>query len=134
LDLGNRHLPGRLEEVLDGGLPLVAGVNQLEVFLFRLRFPSCRSAGHFAGAFSSRAGGRSPFPFRGTRSLGSLRLGRGLRIGVARLGYSEESTEVFLFEILELKLPSKRSDEFSKKLRESIVESCKLTAVPEPLM
>jgi hypothetical protein len=102
LDLGNRHLPERLEEVLDGGLPLVAGVNQLEAFLFRLRLPSCRSARHFAGAFSGGAGRSWPFPLRRARSFVSLRFRCSLRIRVASSGNSEQSSEFAFFERLEL--------------------------------
>jgi hypothetical protein len=114
-----RRLPRWYKKLLDVGLSSIAGVNKLEAFLFRLCLPGSRGAKHFAGAFGSRAGGRSPFPFRGTRSFGSLCLGRGLRVGVARLRYSEESSEVFFFKGLELKLPIKRSDKFSKKLKEN---------------
>jgi hypothetical protein len=102
LDLGNRHLPGRLEEVLDGGLPLVAGVNQLEAFLFRLRFPSCRSARHFAGAFSGGAGRSRPLPLRRAWGLVDFRLRSSLRIRVASGRNPEKSSEFTFFERLKL--------------------------------
>ena len=38
------------------GLGFVAGVDELEAFLFRLCLPGSRSARHFAGAFGCRAG------------------------------------------------------------------------------
>jgi hypothetical protein len=102
LDLGNGHLPGGLEEVLDGGLPLVAGVNQLKAFLFRLRLPSCRSARHFAGTFSGGAGRSWPFPLRRARSFVNLRFRCSLRIRVAGGRNPEKSSEFTFFERLKL--------------------------------
>jgi hypothetical protein len=74
LGLGRRRLPGRLEKVLDGRLPLVAGIDQREALLFRLSFPGSRDAESFAGAFRVRAGRGWLLPLRGTWSFRSFRL------------------------------------------------------------
>ena len=80
----------------------VAGINEFEALLLRLRFPGSRGAKHFAGTFSSWAGGSTPLPFGGTRSFGNLRVGRDLRVGVACVRDSEESSEIFFLEGLKL--------------------------------
>ena len=102
MDLGNRRLPGRLEEVLDGRLPFVAGINQFKALLFRLRFPGSRSAKHFAGAFGIGAGRSRPLPLSRARSLGSFRLRCSFRIRVAGGRNPEDSSEFVFFKRLEL--------------------------------
>jgi hypothetical protein len=74
LGLGSRRLPGRLEEMLDGRLPFVAGINQREALLFRLSFPGSRNAERLARAFRIRAGRGWLLPLRRTWSFRSFRL------------------------------------------------------------
>jgi hypothetical protein len=102
LGLGRRRLPGRLEKVLDGRLPLVAGINQREALLFRLSFPGSRDAERFAGAFRIRAGRGWLLPLRGTWSFRSFRLRCGFRIRVTGGWDSEESSEFIFLKRLEL--------------------------------
>ena len=102
MDLGNRRLPGRLEEMLDGRLPFVAGINQREALLFRLSFPGSRNAERFAGAFHIRAGRGWLLPLSRAWGFRSFRLRCGFRIRVAGRRNPEESSEFVFFKRLEL--------------------------------
>ena len=88
--------------MLDGRLPLVAGINQREALLFRLQFPGSRNAEHFAGAFRMRAGRSRLLPLSGAGRLGSFRLRCGFRIRVTGRGDTEESCEFIFLKRLEL--------------------------------
>jgi hypothetical protein len=57
-----RRLPSWYKKLLDIGLSAVAGVDELEAFLLRLRLMGSRGVGHLAGTFGYRAGGSSSFP------------------------------------------------------------------------
>ncbi|KAK1631104.1 hypothetical protein QYE76_005419 [Lolium multiflorum] len=85
------------------GLASVAGIDKLEALLLRLRFPSSRSAEHFAGAFCGGAGGSGPFPLGRAQSIMSFRLRCGLRIRVARSRDPDEGSEFAFLEGLELR-------------------------------
>jgi hypothetical protein len=80
----------------------VAGVDELEALLLRLRLAGSRGARHLAGTFGCRAGGSSPLSLGGARNLGSLRLRCGFRISVARVRDPEESSEIAFLEGFEL--------------------------------
>jgi hypothetical protein len=110
LDLGNKHLPGRLEELLNVGLASVAGVDKLEALLLRIRFPSSGSAEHFAGAFCCGAGGSSPLPLGRARSVVSFRLRCGLQIRVARSRDPDDGSELTFLEGFELRHRAKHLD------------------------
>ena len=97
-----RRLPGRLEKVLDGRLPLVAGIDQREAHLFRLSFPSSRDTECFAGAFRWGAGRGWPFPLRRAAGFRSFRLRCGFWIRVTGRWDSEEVSEFTLFKRFEL--------------------------------
>ena len=88
--------------MLDGRLPLVAGIDQFEALLFCLQLPGSRSAKHFAGAFRIGAGRSRLLPLSGAGSLGSFRLRCGFWIYVAGGRNPDDSSEFAFFERLEL--------------------------------
>jgi hypothetical protein len=88
--------------MLDGRLPLVAGINQREALLFRLRFPSSRSAKHFTGAFRIGAGRGWLLPLSRAWGFRSFRLRCDIRIRVAGGRNPEENSEFAFFKRLEL--------------------------------
>jgi hypothetical protein len=92
--------------LVDVGLSSVAGIDEFEALLLRLRLSGSRGARHFADTFSGWAGGSTPFPFGGTRSFGNFRVGRDLWVGVACVRDSEESSEIVFLEGLELSYPA----------------------------
>jgi hypothetical protein len=84
----------------------VAGVDELEALLLRLRLAGSRGAKHFAGMFGCGAGGSNPLPFGGVRSLGSFRVRCNFRVGVARVRDPDKSSEFALLKGFELRYPA----------------------------
>jgi hypothetical protein len=83
-----------------------AGIDELEAFLLRLRLSGRRSARRFAGTFGGWAGGGARFSFGGTRNFRSFRLGRDLRVGVARVRDPDEVSEFAVLEGFKLSNPA----------------------------